>query len=146
MVQLWSVADNFSIFVLSRIIGGLSKASISVAIAIVTDLCPLERRGRGMVSTLVFVPYIYGSHSIQAYVGVAFSIGFLIGPMIGAYFSASAKLSNQTLPFNASPAKFAISLTIAELLAALVLLPETLTRPVWSTLDWTPQTDAPCRH
>ncbi|KAH7710855.1 Major facilitator superfamily domain-containing protein 10 [Aphelenchoides avenae] len=109
---LWSISESFTMFVLSRIVGGLSKASISVAVAIVTDLCPMEKRGRGM-----------------AYVGVAFSIGFLIGPMIGAYFSANAKLSNELFPFNAAPAKFAIYLTMAELLTALALLPETLTRP-----------------
>lgn len=47
---LWAVADTFAIFLLSRLIGGLSKASISIAIVIVSDVCSVETRGRGMVS------------------------------------------------------------------------------------------------
>lgn len=48
--QLWSIsANSFSLFFLSRIIGGLSKASVSLAIAVVTDIMPDEQRGKGMV-------------------------------------------------------------------------------------------------
>uniref|UniRef100_A0A914VEB0 Major facilitator superfamily (MFS) profile domain-containing protein n=2 Tax=Plectus sambesii TaxID=2011161 RepID=A0A914VEB0_9BILA len=50
---LWSSAATFTIFVVSRIVGGLSKASVSVAIAVIADVCPTERRGKGMVSSSV---------------------------------------------------------------------------------------------
>uniref|UniRef100_A0AC35GA01 Major facilitator superfamily (MFS) profile domain-containing protein n=1 Tax=Panagrolaimus sp. PS1159 TaxID=55785 RepID=A0AC35GA01_9BILA len=54
---IWSISTTFSIFVLSRIVGGLSKASVSISTAIVSDLCTTAQRGRGM-----------------AFVGVAFSV------------------------------------------------------------------------
>jgi hypothetical protein len=37
--------------------GGLSKASVSLAIAVVTDLLPNERRGKGMVSRGIFLKF-----------------------------------------------------------------------------------------
>jgi len=64
----WLFADNFTIFVVSRVIGGLSKASVSVSVAVVADICPMKRRGHGM-----------------ALVGIAFSLAFMIGPMIGMH-------------------------------------------------------------
>ncbi|KAI3414058.1 hypothetical protein GPALN_011524 [Globodera pallida] len=106
---LWSLSsDSFSLFFLSRLLGGLSKASVSVAIAIVTDLMPTEQRGKGM-----------------AFVGGSFSLAFLIGPSIGAFFSIGARASAE---FDPSPARLAMALTVAELALLLFLLPETLPR------------------
>uniref|UniRef100_A0A183BJI6 MFS domain-containing protein n=1 Tax=Globodera pallida TaxID=36090 RepID=A0A183BJI6_GLOPA len=106
---LWSLSsDSFSLFFLSRLLGGLSKASVSVAIAIVTDLMPTEQRGKGM-----------------AFVGGSFSLAFLIGPSIGAFFSIGARASAE---FDPSPARLAMALTLAELALLLFLLPETLPR------------------
>ena len=48
---LWSGASTFTIFLLSRIVGGLSKTSVSVATALIADICPPNRRGKGMVGT-----------------------------------------------------------------------------------------------
>ena len=83
---LWVLSSNFTIFVLARIIGGVSKGvaaavtrarlsvnvdcvpgNVSLSTAIVTDVSTPATRGKGM-----------------AMIGVAFSLGFLFGPMIGA--------------------------------------------------------------
>ncbi|KAL3125428.1 hypothetical protein niasHT_009877 [Heterodera trifolii] len=106
---LWSLSsESFSIFFVSRLIGGLSKASVSVAIAIVTDIMPTEERGKGM-----------------ALIGGAFSLAFLIGPSIGAFFSIGARASGE---FDPSPALLAIALTLAELALLVFFLPETLAK------------------
>ncbi|VDM50196.1 unnamed protein product [Toxocara canis] len=49
---LWSQASTFSVFVLSRITGGLSKASVSISTAIISDLYPEQRVGKGMKATV----------------------------------------------------------------------------------------------
>jgi MFS family permease len=67
---VWALSHNFTIFVIARIIGGMSKGNISLSYAIVSDVTSAEKRTRGM-----------------ALIGVAFSVGFLAGPLIGAYFS-----------------------------------------------------------
>nr|CAD2204872.1 unnamed protein product [Meloidogyne enterolobii] len=103
----WSISGlSFLLFFFSRLIGGLSKASISLAIAIVTDLLPDERRGKGM-----------------ALVGACFSLAFIAGPSIGACLSLHGRDNDQ---FNSRPAYLAITLTILEALILLIFLPETL--------------------
>lgn len=46
---MWAQARTFSIFVLSRIIAGLSKASTSISLAIIADIYPENTVGKGMV-------------------------------------------------------------------------------------------------
>lgn len=46
---LWSYASTFSLFVLARVIGGLSKANVSLSMAVVTDASNEKTRPRGMV-------------------------------------------------------------------------------------------------
>ncbi|CAD5215768.1 unnamed protein product [Bursaphelenchus okinawaensis] len=101
---IWAFSTNFTLFTLSRIVGGLSKASVSIAITIVTDICSPETRGKGM-----------------ACVGMCFSLAFMAGPMIGAYFSNSFVGGN----INFYPAIFSVTLTIVELLLIWFCLPET---------------------
>jgi len=50
---MWSKATTFSLFVWSRIVGGLSKGNVSLSMAIVTDVYVPEKRGRGMVNIFV---------------------------------------------------------------------------------------------
>ncbi|XP_021955092.1 major facilitator superfamily domain-containing protein 10 isoform X1 [Folsomia candida] len=73
---LWLVAASFPIFILSRIVGGLSRANVSISTTIVSDDCPAEMRPKGM-----------------ALIGIAFSVGFVVGPSIGAYFARSGNYS-----------------------------------------------------
>uniref|UniRef100_A0A7E4ZY20 MFS domain-containing protein n=1 Tax=Panagrellus redivivus TaxID=6233 RepID=A0A7E4ZY20_PANRE len=103
---VWSISDTFAIFLVSRVIGGFSKASVSIATAVVSDLCTIDQRGRGM-----------------AFVGVAFSVAFILGPMIGAYFSVNSARFGADALFNAP--RFAMALTILELILIWGLLPET---------------------
>ena len=93
--MVWSVSSVFIVFLLSRILGGVSKANVSLSIAIMTDLSDAASRSSAM-----------------ALVGIAFSLGFLFGPCIGALFSA--KLSPNTI--YAYPAYLAIGLSLANLI------------------------------
>ena len=47
---LWAVSHSFGLFVIARIIGGISKGNISLSTAVVADILPPQRRGKGMVS------------------------------------------------------------------------------------------------
>ncbi|VDO65457.1 unnamed protein product [Haemonchus placei] len=102
---IWLRAETFSVFVLSRIIGGLSKANVNVATAIVSDVFKPEDNPKGM-----------------ALIGISYSVGFLIGPMFGAYFSTIAP---KDFP-HSTPAIFSIVLTVVDFLLIAFLLPETL--------------------
>ncbi|KAF1746954.1 hypothetical protein GCK72_023412 [Caenorhabditis remanei] len=109
----WLKADTFAYFVLSRILGGLSKGNINVATAIVSDVYSPEDHPKGM-----------------AFIGISYSVGFLVGPMIGAYFST---IASPDAPF-ASPAIFSIVLTVLEF-GFLFFLPETLDLKEQKSLD-----------
>ncbi|KPJ08787.1 Major facilitator superfamily domain-containing protein 10 [Papilio machaon] len=106
---LWSCASTFSMFVLARFIGGLSKANVSLSMAIVTDASGEKTRARGM-----------------ALVGLAFSIGFIVGPMAGAWFAMTTD-TNFGL-WGQRPALYALSLSLANIALVSLLLPETLSK------------------
>lgn len=104
---LWAVSHNFTLFVIARIIGGLSKGNVSLSTAIVADILPQEKRGKGM-----------------ALIGIAFSIGFVFGPLIGAGFSIWAK--QQHGAFYTVPALFALTLSVIDILFVFIFFKETL--------------------
>ncbi|XP_045535832.1 major facilitator superfamily domain-containing protein 10 isoform X2 [Papilio machaon] len=106
---LWSCASTFSMFVLARFIGGLSKANVSLSMAIVTDASGEKTRARGM-----------------ALVGLAFSIGFIVGPMAGAWFAMTTD-TNFGL-WGQRPALYALSLSLANIALVSLFLPETLSK------------------
>ena len=65
---------------------------------------------------------------MQAVIGIAFSIGFLLGPLIGALFSLWGKsmaLDNSFTAFQ-YPAIFALSLVLLDILLVVLVFPETL--------------------
>ncbi|GIY06489.1 major facilitator superfamily domain-containing protein 10 [Caerostris darwini] len=104
---VWCFADYFYLFVIARIVGGLSRANISLSTAIVTDLCSERKRSKGM-----------------ALIGIAFAIGFIVGPIIGAIFASRAvKFSHNFYVF---PAVFALSMTIIDVLLLIFCFKETL--------------------
>ncbi|GAV02226.1 hypothetical protein RvY_12819 [Ramazzottius varieornatus] len=107
---VWALSTSFTLFVLARIIGGISKGNISIGTAIITDVSTPETRGKGM-----------------ALVGIAFSLGFIIGPMIGALFSAYAKANNVS-NFFIYPAVFSLVLELLDLALIWRFLPETLSK------------------
>ncbi|VDM52248.1 unnamed protein product [Angiostrongylus costaricensis] len=102
---IWLKAETFSIFFISRIIGGFSKSNVNVATAIVSDVFKPEDNPKGM-----------------ALIGISYSIGFLVGPMFGAYFSTVAPKD----ALYTTPAIFSIVLTVIHFFLVAFLLPETL--------------------
>lgn len=94
----------------SRIAAGVAGATIPTAQAYIADCTEIAHRGRGM-----------------ALIGVAFGIGFVFGPLIGA---VSLKL-NEDLP-DWRPGAVAAGLSALAFLIALVKLPESL-RPGQTT-------------
>ncbi|XP_026994132.1 major facilitator superfamily domain-containing protein 10 isoform X2 [Tachysurus fulvidraco] len=105
---LWAVSHSFSVFLLSRVVGGICKGNVSLCTAVVADLpCP-KARNRGM-----------------AMIGVAFSLGFTLGPLMGAYFAlrpVDAEL------FYQGPALLAVFFSVADLIFIFYMLPETLNK------------------
>lgn len=104
---LWAISKNFGLFVLARFIGGISKGNISLSMAIITDVSNSKTRGKGM-----------------ALVGIAFSLGFIVGPMIGAIFSKISDKSTEVWFW--LPAMFAMSLAAADFLFIAICLKESL--------------------
>lgn len=104
---VWAVSHNFVIFVIARFLGGISKGNISLSMAVISDVSNKASRGRAM-----------------AMVGIAFSLGFIFGPMIGAVF---AKWSDKTSAnWYFLPAICAFSLALADLLFVWAKLEESL--------------------
>ncbi|XP_054013552.1 major facilitator superfamily domain-containing protein 10 [Hylaeus anthracinus] len=105
---LWALSCNFTIFVLARFLGGISKGNISLSMAIITDVTSPQTRGKAM-----------------ALVGIAFSIGFVVGPMIGAFF-AWTSANNREGSWYIVPAVFALFLAASDLCFILCNLRESL--------------------
>ena len=68
---LWIFAGSFWILVFSRIVGGIASGNLSVATASIADVTSREDRSKGM-----------------AIVGIAFGLGFVLGPALGGYASS----------------------------------------------------------
>ncbi|XP_019641337.1 PREDICTED: major facilitator superfamily domain-containing protein 10-like [Branchiostoma belcheri] len=103
--SVWAVSYTFGVFVLARVLGGISKGNVSLATAVVADLKSAKSKGHGM-----------------AVIGIAFSLGFLVGPSIGAWFS---RISDEG-HFFSTPALFALTLSICNIVFITFFLPETL--------------------
>ncbi len=107
---IWATASTFGVFVLARVVGGLSKGNVSLAAAVVTDESTPKTRGRGM-----------------ALIGIAFSVGFIVGPVIGAAFSIWGKQQRDAgEDWFAYPAAFALSLALAHTAYVYAFFRETL--------------------
>ncbi|XP_078223800.1 major facilitator superfamily domain-containing protein 10 isoform X3 [Callithrix jacchus] len=94
---VWATSGSFAAFLASRLIGGISKGNVSLSTAIIADLSSPLARSQGM-----------------AVIGVAFSLGFTLGPMLGA-----------SLPVEMAP-WFALLFAASDLLFIFCFLPETL--------------------
>ncbi|XP_017003761.2 major facilitator superfamily domain-containing protein 10 [Drosophila takahashii] len=104
---IWACSSNFALFVLARFVGGISKGNISLCMSVITDVSSVKTRGRGM-----------------ALVGVAFSLGFIVGPMIGALFAIFSDKSGGA--WFVLPSLLAFGLAIGDLLVLACCLRETL--------------------
>ncbi|XP_066916564.1 major facilitator superfamily domain-containing protein 10-like [Clytia hemisphaerica] len=105
---IWWKSETFTLFLVSRIVGGLLKGSVTIATTMMSDVTNKENRGKGM-----------------AFIGLGFSLGFITGPMIGAYFVSKAKVDTLTHAF-ALPAQVAMVIQLVALLATVFLLDETI--------------------
>jgi MFS family permease len=103
---LWLVASDFRVFLLSRIVGGLSEGNVQLSIAIISDVTDTTSRSKGL-----------------ALVGIAFAVGFTIGPALGAWFSQQ-NMSIGMHPYSGA-ALFALILILVEFVVIYTLLPET---------------------
>ncbi|KAL5471031.1 hypothetical protein EMCRGX_G029104 [Ephydatia muelleri] len=108
---VWAISYDFSAFLICRIIGGLSKGNVGIVIASVTDVTNRQSRSKGM-----------------ALVGIAFSLGFTFGPLIGAIFSiwGSKDISGDSYTMFQYPAIFSLLLSLLDVLFIALMLKETL--------------------
>ena len=97
---VFALADTVSVLLLSRVLGGLTGATIPVAQAYVADSTPRETRARAM-----------------GLIGAAFGVGFIIGPAIGGFMSQWGY---------ALPGLFAAGLSLLAAVVAVFFLPESL--------------------
>lgn len=67
---LWFFSGNFALLIIARLVGGAMSGNLSVATAAVADVTSKENRSKGM-----------------GLIGVAFGLGFVIGPAIGGLCS-----------------------------------------------------------
>jgi hypothetical protein len=68
--MIWIFSGSFTLLVLARIIGGFMSGNLSIASAIVSDVTDDKNRSKGM-----------------AFIGIAFALGFVIGPAMGGILS-----------------------------------------------------------
>jgi MFS family permease len=50
--MVWLFSNDFAMFVLARVIGGLTEGNVQLSIAIITDVTTSETRSKGLVSVL----------------------------------------------------------------------------------------------
>ena len=99
---MWFFAGSFAMLVAARIVGGLMSGNISTATAVVADVTSTKNRSKGM-----------------ALIGIAFGIGFIIGPAIGG-FSAMVDLTPHLpslVPYGLNP--FSTPALIAAILSGI---------------------------
>lgn len=106
---LWAMADSFTLFVLARAFGGISKANVSLSTAIMADVTDASTRTKAM-----------------ALIGVAFAVGFITGPMTGAAFSVWTADTQQGTNWWFWPATFALSLALINIVYVVVYFKESL--------------------
>ncbi|KAJ8681672.1 hypothetical protein QAD02_017464 [Eretmocerus hayati] len=105
---LWALSSNFGLFILARVLGGISKGNVSLSMAIISDVTSPASRGKAM-----------------ALVGIAFSVGFVLGPMIGAMF-ARISIGSREGQWYALPAMFAFFLSMCDLFYVAINMEESL--------------------
>jgi predicted MFS family arabinose efflux permease len=108
---LFAFAPTYWLLLVARLVSGFAGGNISAAQAYVADITTAEDRSKGM-----------------GLIGMAFGLGFIVGPGIGA---AAAHFGH------AAPGLVAAGLSLANLVSAYLILPESLreehrtARDVW---------------
>lgn len=114
---IWFFSGSFTLLVISRILSGVMSGNISTATAVVGDVTTPENRSKGM-----------------AYIGIAFGLGFVLGPAFGGILSQInlvkiwPNLQNYGInPFSV-PAFFALCLALGNLFFLIKNFKETLSK------------------
>eukprot|EP00124_Ichthyophonus_hoferi_P002702 Ihof_evm3s196 gene=Ihof_evmTU3s196 len=119
---IWLVSSSFELFVLSRVIGGLTRGNIHLLLAVVSDITTPGTRNKGMM-----------------YVGISFSIGFIFGPLVGAFFSKVdlttmyPALTSYGLNTFSLPALFSLTMCLLNWMFLYFYMEETLPKDLEST-------------
>jgi MFS family permease len=91
---LWIFAGSFWVLVLSRTIGGIASGNLSVATAAIADVTSRKDRSKGM-----------------AIVGIAFGLGFVLGPALGGIASSWDWSGDSSSAFALTPFSLAASIS-----------------------------------
>lgn len=67
---IWFFSGNFTLLIIARLVGGIMGGNISTATAVVADVTTTQNRSKGMAT-----------------IGIAFALGFIIGPALGGISS-----------------------------------------------------------
>lgn len=109
---LWVFSASFTLFFISRVIAGAMSGNVATANAAVSDVTTPETRSRGMAA-----------------VGMAFGLGFVIGPALGGIFHGWSLGPTTTGDFGlhpfSGPAAISAGLAIFNLGLAFFVFPET---------------------
>lgn len=109
------LTKNIPLLFISRIIDGLTGGNISVAQAVIADISTPKNRARNF-----------------GFVGMAFGLGFILGPYIGGKLADPSVVSWFSA---ATPFWFAAALSLINMMLVLLLLPETLKVKIKQRLD-----------
>lgn len=101
----WFFAASFWILILARVLGGAMGGNLSVATAAVADTTTREKRSSGL-----------------AIIGIAFGLGFIVGPAIGGLFAKInlVELINGSESYGINP--FSVPALVSLVLAFLNLI------------------------
>ena len=102
---VWVLAGSFELFLLSRLLGALASANISVASAAVADLADRKNRAKAM-----------------GMMGAAVGLGFITGPALGAAYTVMPRLDGGGTPGGLALNPFSTPALIALTLAVLNLV------------------------
>ncbi|MCS7015741.1 MAG: MFS transporter [Gemmatales bacterium] len=116
LLALASGWKSVALLFVARIGAGICGATIGTAQAVIADCTPPERRAAGM-----------------ALIGMAFGIGFTIGPVIGAFSLAREGDEPSVIPGLAAAA-----LSLAAFMLAWLVMPETRKTDVAAARPWWP--------
>ncbi|KAI8362680.1 major facilitator superfamily domain-containing protein [Choanephora cucurbitarum] len=112
---IWLFARNFNLFLLARVIAGLSEGNVQISTSIISDVTTPEKRSKSL-----------------ALVGIAFALAFTIGPALGAWFASIdlSELCPSLVQFGIYPYSMAalvgLVLLSIETFYLYIALPETL--------------------
>lgn len=112
---IWVFSGSFTLLIISRIIDGIMGGNISTATAVVADVTTEENRSKGM-----------------AIIGVAFALGFVVGPAFGGILSLIdlSKMYPNLVTYGINPfsvpAAFALFLSLFNTFLVITKFKETL--------------------